>query len=362
MSDAFQSTFDHYLRERGISTKRASMMTGISYDCIRRCRIQGIFSVRHLLTICTTFGVSSDYLLELTEEKSMPATYREFFYVLRFMMDQQMILRQLVCDDAAGPREDFVMTGSADTHLRSYVRLSTALEGDTLKNRMLDLWATEHEKDIVPAVNFAIKSEDPVVKKYKYVFNERFDAMLRSQNIKKAKISSFLARNRIYYSDGVITRYRTSILPADISVLIALSYYFEVSTDYLLGLTAFKDRPLAGCKLTEVIRFMFTNQIIQPVLTSDGATLYRLTDPIMQDFCDAFEKARSLYSGNVQKMWFEEKSADFDYPLISQAEASRFRKLHTEQFDEKLLEQDAEMLKQIWKENPNIFKADAYDN
>lgn len=108
MSDAFQSTFDYYLRERGISTKRASMMTGISYDCIRRCRIQGIFSVRHLLTICTAFGVSSDYLLGLTEEKIMPATYREFFYVLRFMMDQQMILRQLVCDDATtrGFRDD----------------------------------------------------------------------------------------------------------------------------------------------------------------------------------------------------------------------------------------------------------------
>lgn len=351
MSDAFQSTFDHYLRERGISTKRASMMTGISYDCIRRCRIQGIFSVRHLLTICTAFGVSSDYLLGLTaEEKNMPATYREFFYVLRFMMDQQMILRQLVCDDVAGPREDFVMIGSADTHLRSYVRLSTALEGDSLKDRMLDLWATEHEKDIVQiAGDTDMKSgRDAAEKKYMYVFNKRFDAMLRSQNIKNPTISSFLARNRIYYSDGVINRYRTSILPADISVLIALSYYFEVSTDYLLGLTAFKDRPLAGCKLTEVIRFMFTNQIIQPVLTSDGATLYRLTDPIMQDFCDAFEKARSLYSGNVQKMWFEEKSADFDYPLISQAEASRFRKLHTEQFDEKLLEQDAEMLKRFY--------------
>lgn len=350
MSDAFQSTFDHYLRERGISTKRASMMTGISYDCIRRCRIQGIFSVRHLLTICTTFGVSSDYLLELAEEKCMPATYREFFYVLRFMMDQKMILRQLVCDDAAGPREDFVMTGSADTHLRSYVRLSTALEGDSLKDRMLDLWATEHEKDIVQIAGHTdMKSgRDAAEKKYMYVFNKRFDAMLRSQNIKNPTISSFLARNRIYYSDGVISHYRTSILPADISVLIALSYYFEVSTDYLLGLTAFKDRPLAGCKLTEVIRFMLTNRIIQPVLTSDGATLYRLTDPIMQDFCDAYEKARSLYSGNVQKLWFDEKSADFDYPLVPQAKASRFWKQHTEQFDERLLEQDVEMLKRFY--------------
>lgn len=295
--------------------------SGLNEQIINRCICGTTVTTEHLRTICLTTGLSSDYLLGLSENKNAIdiETDKGVFHYLRYLIENVFIQDTYLEEDALYTYPEII--GEISSILKTHDKLNCLLKDD-IENyvdditkeptyfRIMDTWMETRKDLFIQHMEKRKPKKIETKKEIKAIISSRLNELMHKNELNTVQLykkyrdyildnchdinDDFL--NKINISDQTtLTNYKNGKNIIPIEKIIILSKLFKVTTDYFFGIDGSLDIPPTPGEVFDSIFRMRKRSIIDTRYVDyryEDHYVFFIVDEIAELF---YERYRNIY-------------------------------------------------------------------
>lgn len=306
---------------------------GVKPGIIKACFKGERLTTHTLVKIASCLCISTDYLLGLSDDPSALTTYSDVFYYLKIMIDRGILIpgKYRTQIEMPGPPINVEIDLHAEeplptTHMESADQPVFKLDG---KFNLL-IWQYLQ-------IDGILNHDEEYLQTWRKIARDRLDSTINHGTKAVTSYCHFreIQDNRQISADELqkqlglaspymISKYRSGNFPVP-SMICKIAKIFNVSSDYLLGLSCNYGRDVSAQDIFDVLIHLCQAQILFRHLHPNCAYEYVvMLNEIFYQFCYLYHQRCLLCTEPERLDFFEQIRHNFSYPLIRQEDMPKY--------------------------------------